>query len=243
MAATPSPSLPFLEHLEELRQRILKTAWIFVLLFAVCAYYAKTIFNVLQQPLLPHLNDASFFIATTASTGWTLYLKTAFVTALVVSFPFFLGQIIGFVNPGLKKSERAAVWPFLLAFVLFFYLGIAFGFFFALPYGYRFMLQIYENSHIHFLPHVTDYLNFTLTALFAFGAMFDLPFVILILVTTGLVTRQRLSRIRPYYYVAAFIVAAILTPPDYISQILMAIPLLLLFEFGLILGWIFGKRR
>lgn len=235
--------MTFLDHLEELRKAIFKTLWVFLLIFAVSAYYSKSLFIILQRPLLPYLSEKSFFIATTAASGWVVYLQTAFMIALILILPFLLLQIFLFVNPALTHKEKLWIWPVALFFIVFFYVGIAFAYFLALPYGYAFLIEIYADSNIHFLPHIADYLGFTLTFLLAFGVMFDLPFVMLMLTATRLLSSQRLRKIRPYFYVVAFIVAAILTPPDYISQTFMAIPLILLFELGVLLGFIFGRKK
>ena len=235
--------MTFLDHLEVLRKNLFRIVAIFLILFSVCAYYSKELFHILQLPLLPFLNDKSFFIATTAATGWVVFLKTAFMVSLILILPFVLLQAFIFTNPGLKKQERWIVWPLTFAFLFFFYLGIVFCYSMVLPYGYEFLLTIYKDSNIQFLPQISDYLSFTTTFLLAFGIMFDLPFVMLILIMSGLLSFSALRRFRPYFYVLAFIVAAILTPPDYISQTLMAVPMILLFEFGVLMGWIFKKRQ
>lgn len=237
-----SHDMSFLEHLEALRKSVLRTIWIFVAAFGVCAYYSKLLFAWLQEPLLPYLGETSQFVALTAPSGWFVYLKTAFFAALIFFLPILLGQIFLFVNPGLKNKERIMLWPFLIFLVSFFYAGIAFGYFVVLPLGYKFMVQVYEGTGILFMPQISDYLSFTLKFLLAFGLMFDLPFLILIVVASGLVSHRLLSKGRPFVYVGAFILAAILTPPDYISQILMAVPFIILFELGMLLGWIFKPR-
>lgn len=236
-------NMTFLDHLEDLRKNLFRVCGFFLVLFSVCAYYSKELFHILQLPLLPFLNDKSFFIATTAATGWVVFLKTAFMVALILVLPFVLLQIFTFTNPGLKTHERRLVWPLTFAFLMFFYLGIVFCYTLVLPYGYEFLLTIYKDSNIQFLPQISDYLSFTTTFLLAFGIMFDLPFAVLILIMTGLLSFGALHRFRPYFYVLAFVVAAILTPPDYISQTLMAVPMILLFEFGVFLSWLFKRRQ
>lgn len=235
--------MPLLDHLEELRKKFFTLTLIFLCLFSICAYFSKELFACLQAPLLPYLSGQSFFIATNLSVGWIVFLKTAFMVSLTLMLPILLLQIFIFTNPGLKKTEKKIIWPFSVAFLMFFYLGILFCYYWVLPYSYKFLIQIYSDSQIQFLPDISDYLSFTSTFLLSFGIMFDLPFVMLILIASHILSLSKLRAFRPYFYVLAFIIAAVLTPPDYISQTLMAIPLIALFELGALLGWIFKRRQ
>lgn len=239
---TTKKDMRFLDHLEELRKRLFSTGLIFLVLFGVAAYYSKILFEFLQLPLLPYLSQDSSFIATTVTSGWIVYLKTAFAAAFVAIIPIVFFETLRFANPGLKTNEKKAAWPLFIFLNLFFFAGLAFAYFVVLPFGYKFMVEIYGGTNIQFLPNIADYLSFTLKFLLAFGIMFDLPFVILLLLASGILKRKTLSRARPFVYVGGFILGALLTPPDYVSQILMAVPFLILFELGMILSWIFVKR-
>lgn len=241
MSQTPPANLPFLEHLEELRSRLWRVAAWYTALFSLCAWYAKDLFAILQAPLLSALAPDSYFIATTAASGWVVYLRVALMCALLGIFPFGLYEFWRFVSPGLKAKERKMAWPLTFMMTAFFFGGLAFAYFLALPWTMSFLASAYQGSQIHFLPQIEDYLSFSSMTLLGFGLLFELPFFVLMLIQSGLVSRATLAKGRCYVYVLAFIIGAILTPPDVASQVMMSVPFILLFEFGLLLGKVFGK--
>jgi sec-independent protein translocase protein TatC len=232
-------SMPLIKHLEELRGRLLRFAWAYVALFSVCAYYARSIFDFLQKPLQARLAPGSFFIATTAASGWLVYLRVAMIVSLFLSFPFLIFELWNFTSPGLKKHERRYLWPLTLLITVFFFSGVAFAYALVLPWSLTFLATVYEGTNIRFLPQIDDYLSFVTATLLGFGIIFELPFLVLFLTQSGLVSAATLRKFRPYIYVFAFIVGAILTPPDVASQVMMSVPFCLLFELGLLFGKIF----
>ena len=236
-----SATLPFLEHLEELRSRLWRVAAWYTALFSLCAWHAKDLFEILQAPLLDVLPPTSYFIATTAASGWIVYLRIALMGALLGIFPFGLFEFWHFVSPGLQAKERQLAWPLTFLMTVFFFGGLAFAYFLALPWTMAFLVSVYQGSQIHFLPQIEDYLSFSCMTLLGFGLLFELPFLVLMLTQSGLVARTTLAKGRSYVYVLAFIIGAILTPPDVASQIMMSVPFILLFELGLLFGR-FGNR-
>lgn len=231
------------EHLEELRKRLVKVFYFFAILFAVCFYFSKDLFAFLQRPLLLQLSENSSFIATNPLSGWFLFLKVALFGALSLVIPFIFFQVFQFINPGLKENEKKWVWPITTLFSLFFYAGMFFSFYLVIPIVMQFLSQVYDGTDISFLPNIEDYFSFVLKLLFGFGILFDLPFFILAILQTGLVQITTFQKYRPHIYVSSFVFGAILTPPDIVSQIMMAIPFIVLFEFGLVLSKVISVQK
>lgn len=227
--------MPLLDHLIELRKRLL---WVVVTLLAAffaCLYFAKPIFAVLVQPLLAAGQGKVIF--TDVFEAFFVDIKVAFFAALMVTFPVFATQLWGFVAPGLKRTEKKAFLPFLLLTPLFFAGGAALAYFIAMPWALHFLLG-FEGEvggvEKEALPGVGNYLSFVTRFLFGFGVAFLLPILLMILERAGLVTREQLAKGRRYAIVGAFAVAAVLTPPDAVSQLMLAVPLWLLYEFALL---------
>lgn len=226
---------PLFEHLVELRKRLLISLGALVAAFALCLYFARPIFAVLVQPLLAA--GEGRLIYTDVFEAFFAEVKVALFSALMICFPVFAIQLWRFVAPGLYAREKRAFLPFLLLTPLFFAAGAAFAYFIAMPWALHFLLGFQGQVggvHQEALPAVGNYLSFVTRFLFGFGVAFLLPILLMILERAGLVTREQLASKRRYAIVAAFAVAAVLTPPDAVSQFMLAIPLYALYELAII---------
>ncbi|MGQ0558287.1 MAG: twin-arginine translocase subunit TatC [Sphingosinicella sp.] len=235
---------PLLDHLIELRRRLLWSFAALALAFAFCLYFVDPILAVLVQPLRAAGQDQ--LIAVAVFEQFFVRIKVAFFGALMVAFPILASQIWLFVAPGLYRKERKAFLPFLLMTPFLFAAGAALAYFVAMPVALQYLLGfegqlggVRQTS----LPGIGNYLDFVTRFLFGFGVAFLLPVLLMLLERAGLVTRDQLKRGRRYAIVIAFVAAAILTPPDIISQFLLAVPLVLLYELSLIAIWFTEKRR
>jgi sec-independent protein translocase protein TatC len=226
---------PLLDHLIELRRRLL---WCVAALFAaffICLYFAKPIFAVLVQPLLRA--GQGKLIYTDIFEAFFVEVKVAFFAALMISFPVLATQIWRFVAPGLYKNEKKAFLPFLLMTPFFFAAGASFAYFVAMPWALKFLLGFEGNVGgvtQEALPAIGNYLSFVTRFLFGFGVAFLLPVLLMVLERAGIVTREQLAKSRRYAIVAAAAVSAVLTPPDVVSMLLMLVPLYALYEFALL---------
>lgn len=235
---------PLLDHLIELRRRLLWSFAALAVAFGICLYFARPIFGFLVQPLLRA--GQGRLIYTNIFEAFFVEIKVAFFAAIMVAFPVIANQIWRFVAPGLYSKEKRAFLPFLLMTPFLFIAGAALAYYFAMPVALHFLLSYQGNVGgvtQEALPGVGNYLSFVTRFIFGFGVAFLLPVLLMLLETAGLVTRQQLKSGRRYAIVVAFVIAAVLTPPDVISQLLLAIPLVLLYELSLIAIWITEKRR
>ena len=234
--------LPFISHLIELRDRLLKVILCVLLVFLVLASYANEIYSFLAGPLMKHMPKNSTMIAIDVASPFFTPFKLALVVAIFISVPFILYQFWAFVAPGLYKRERRMIFPLLIASTLLFYLGVVFAYFVVFPLVFTFLTTAAPEG-VAVMTDITKYLDFVLTMFFAFGVCFEVPIVTVVLVWTGLVTPADLSAKRPYVFLAAFIIAMPLTPPDVLSQTLLAIPMWLLFEIGLLFSRLFVHKN
>ncbi len=235
---------PLLDHLIELRKRLLWALAALAVAFAVCLYFARPIFAVLVQPLLAA--GQGKIIYTDIFEAFFVEIKVAFFSATMVAFPVFATQLWKFVAPGLYAKEKKAFLPFLLMTPVLFGGGAAMAYYVAMPVALTFLLGFSGDVGgvtQEALPGVGNYLNFVTKFIFGFGIAFLLPVLLMLLEAAGIVTRQQLSSGRRYAIVGAFAIAAVLTPPDIVSQLLLAVPLCLLYELALIAIWFTEKRR
>ena len=232
---------PLIAHLAELRNRLLRSLACVFVIFLGLSVFANDIYALIAGPLLAQLPDESSMIATEVASPFLVPFKLTFFAAVFVSVPYLLYQAWAFVAPGLYQNERRLVLPLLSSSVLLFYLGCAFAFFIVFPLLFAFLTST-APAGVTVMTDIGHYLNFILKMFFAFGVAFEVPIAIILLVYTGLASVESLARKRAYIIVGAFTVGMLLTPPDIISQVLLAVPVWLLFEVGLILGR-FVKRR
>jgi len=231
----------FISHLVELRDRLLR-ALISVGIVFVCLFpFASDLYDVLAQPLLGALPQGAKMIATGVVTPFLIPVKVAAMVAFSVALPYVLYQAWAFVAPGLYAHEKRLVMPLIVASTALFFLGVAFCYFFVFRLVFDFVFNIAPQS-ITVAPDIENYLNFVLTLFLAFGVTFEVPIVVLVLTRMGIVSIEQLVNIRPYFIVGAFVLAAIVTPPDVISQLLLAFPMWLLFEVGLLAASAFARR-
>lgn len=233
---------PFVAHLIELRDRLLRVLAAILAVFLVLAPFANDVYTALAGPLLAHLPDNSSMIAIDVASPFLTPFKLTLVAAIFLTVPWWLYQLWAFVAPGLYRHERRLVAPLLVSSTLLFYLGISFAYFVVFPLAFSFLIGVAPDG-VSVMTDISRYLDFVLTIFFAFGLAFEVPVATVLLVMIGVTTPDSLRAKRPYVIVAAFIVGMLLTPPDVISQTLLAIPIWLLFEVGIFCSRIMLKRR
>lgn len=235
---------PLLDHLIELRRRLLWCVAAVAVAFGACLYFARPIFAFLVQPLLRA--GQGRLIYTNIFEAFFVEIKVAFFAAIMVAFPFVAMQVWQFVAPGLYRNEKRAFLPFLLLTPLLFLTGASLAYFVAVPVALHFLLGYQGNIggvQQMALPGVGNYLDFVTKFIFGFGVAFLLPVLLMLMERAGIVTRAQLKAGRRYAIVAAFAIAAVLTPPDVVSQLTLAIPLVLLYEVALVAIWFTERRR
>ncbi len=235
--------LPLTAHLQELRKRLIFSFIAMGVGFFLCYAFADSIFNILAAPLMKELMPkGGSLIFTSVAEAFFTYMKVAFIAGIIVTSPFILYQIWAFVAPGLYQKEKRYVIPFVLGGSLFFALGVLFGYYVAIPVGFGFLLG-YATDIIKPMPSMKEYLSFSIKFLLACGLVFEFPVVLVLLSKIGIIDAKMLARQRKYAILLIFIFAAVVTPsPDLISQVLMAFPLIGLYELSILLSKIFGKK-
>lgn len=233
---------PFLIHLEELRKRLIACAIAIGFGFVIAYIFSERLFQVLILPLKALMPEGDRLIFTNLPEMFFIYLKTGFIAGILLVSPFIFYQLWLFIAPGLYQQEKKYLVPFVIFSTILFLGGAFFGYFIVFPFGFKFFIG-FANENIQALPSVKQYFSFSTKLLFAFGIVFELPVVIFFLAKMGLVTPDFLRQKRKYAILLAFVVAAILTPPDIITQLMMAGPLIILFEIGIIIAGIATKKK
>ena len=232
--------MPLLDHLIELRKRLLWSAIVLIILFGICFYFSQPIFKFLAAPL--QSRDPTPLVYTALTEAFFTYIKLSLFVAFILGFPVFATQIWLFVAPGLYRHERAGFLPFLISTPIMFYAGAAMVYYIVIPVAWDFFVG-FQTEEIKLLPKVSEYLSLIMQLMFAFGLVFELPVLLTLLVRIGMVSSAGLAAKRRYAIVIAFIAAAILTPPDVISQCALALPIVLLYESSIWIGkWIEKSR-
>jgi sec-independent protein translocase protein TatC len=231
-----------ISHLLELRSRLLKAFIAVLICFLPCAYYSNRLFDWLSTPLVAKLPPGQKLIATTVTATFTAPLKLSLVAGLMIAMPYVLYQVWAFVAPGLYRKEKRFAIPLLVSAILLFYLGVVFAYFIVFPFVFRFFVATTPHN-VQMMADITNYLKFALTLFLAFGVAFETPVAVVLLVLTNLVPLEKLRKARAYVLIIVFVIAAILTPPDVMSQTSMAVPMYLLYEGGLLFAAVLNKQR
>lgn len=234
--------LTFLSHLIELRDRLLRIVLMIAVVFGILALISNDLYAFLAKPLLAYMPKGSGMIATEVASSFFVPIKLALVSAVFVSMPYILYHLWAFVAPALYSHEKRLVLPLLVGSIVLFYCGVSFAYFVVSPLMFEFFFTTTPEG-VSMMTDISSYLDFVLTIFFAFGLAFEVPIATILLVWTGMITPEGLADKRPYVVVGIFLVAALLTPPDPLSQTLLAVPMWLLFELGLIFSRAFVKRR
>ena len=229
-----------LSHLIELRSRLIKIAAAVIFLFAALLPFAQRIFEIVSKPLVDVLPGQQM-IATAVASPLLTPFKLTFFVALFIAMPVILYQVWAFVAPGLYKKEKRFAFPLLFSSIVLFYAGVAFAYFVVFPLIFGFFTAITPDG-VEMMTDISSYLDFITAIVLAFGIAFEVPIATVLLVWTGLTTPEKLGKARPYVFLLAFVVGMLLTPPDVISQTLLAVPVYLLYEAGIIMSRMFTKQ-
>lgn len=234
---------PLVQHLIELRNRLLKcTAVVLIIFIPLAVGFSREIYTLFARPLMDAMPIGTTMIATDVTSTFLVPFKLTFYVSLLLAMPFILHQVWSFVSPGLYRHEKKFAVPLLASSVLLFYLGIAFAYFVVFPVLFAFFTAITPDG-VAMMTDISRYLDFVITLFIAFGVSFEVPVAIVLLVLTGISSSQSLAEKRPYVIVGCFIIGMLLTPPDVISQTLLAAPMWMLFELGLIAARYVEKDR
>ncbi len=232
---------PLIAHLIELRQRVMRIVLFVLVIFAGLFYFANDLYAYLSAPLTALLPEGTSMIATDVTSPFFAPFKLALVLAVFIGVPYILHQIWSFIAPGLYENEKHLAVPLLISSIFLFYAGIAFAYFVVFPLVFGFFTSV-GPENVAVMTDISSYLNFVLKLFFAFGVVFEIPIATLLLIWSGATTAESLGQKRAYVIVGCFVVGMLLTPPDIISQSLLALPMWLLFEVGLIMGRIFVRN-
>jgi sec-independent protein translocase protein TatC len=233
----------FVTHLVELRDRLLKAAGALIVCFLALVYWAPDIYSVLANPLLKSLPAGTSMIATDVTAPFFVPMKVTMMVAFIIALPYILYQAWAFVAPGLYEHEKKLALPIVLSSFILFLLGMAFAYFFVFPAVFNFVAA-YTPDGVQMATDIDKYLSFVITLFLVFGLSFETPVVEMVMVRLGIVSVEKLKNFRSYFIVIAFIIAAIVTPPDVISQFMLAIPMILLYEFGIFMSrWITPREK
>ena len=238
-----STSETFIAHLIELRSRLLNSALALVLVFLGLVYWAADLYAILAQPMLAKLPQGGQMIATDVTTPFFVPIKVTMMAAFLITLPYILYQIWRFVAPGLYAHEKRLVLPLIVASTLLFFCGMAFAYFAVFPMVFKFIVAAAPQG-VAVMTDIDKYFSFVLSMFMAFGVAFQVPVAVVVMVRMGVVSVQTLRDIRRYVIVGAFVIGAIFTPPDVVSQLMLAIPLILLYEAGIVVAaWVGSGRK
>ncbi|WP_027858342.1 twin-arginine translocase subunit TatC [Marinobacterium jannaschii] len=232
---------PLISHLVELRQRLLRVVLLVLALFACLFYFANDLYSYLSAPLTALLPEGTSMIATDVTSPFFAPFKLTLVLSIFMAMPFVLHQVWGFIAPGLYSNEKRLAVPLLVTSIILFYAGIGFAYFVVFPLIFGFFTSV-GPENVAVMTDISSYLNFVLKLFFAFGIVFEIPIATLLLIWSGATTADSLADKRAYVLVGCFVLGMLLTPPDIISQSLLAVPMWLLFECGLLMSRIVVKR-
>lgn len=238
---SPKQGQPFVSHLIELRDRLLRLVLAVTLVFLSLFYFANDLYTILAEPLLRHMPAGTSMIATEVASPFLTPFKLTLVLSVFICIPYILYQGWGFVAPALYKKEKRLVFPLLISSTLLFYTGMAFAYFVVFPLVFGFLTGVVPEG-VAVMTDISRYLDFVLKMFFAFGLAFEVPIATILVIWTGITTAESLAAKRPYIIVGAFVFGMLLTPPDIISQTLLALPMWILFEAGLILSRFYTKK-
>ena len=249
MAPTDQPGpdqtvgeMPFLEHMLELRDRLLRMVLAVLGGVIVLLPFANSLYSYLAEPLLRHMPAGATMIATEVASPFLAPFKLALVAAVFLAMPVILYQAWAFIAPGLYQKERRFALPLLVSSILLFYLGMAFAYYVVFPIIFGFFTATAPEG-VTVMTDISKYLDFVLTLFFAFGVAFEVPIAVLLLIWTGFTSVETLTRIRPYFIVGAFVVGMVITPPDVFSQTFVALPMVVLFEAGIFLARVTARAQ
>jgi sec-independent protein translocase protein TatC len=241
-AAEEQPEQSFLSHLIELRQRLVRAALAIVAIFLCLTPFMKDIFDLMSQPMMAALPTGAKLLATGVITPFMVPLKVTLFAAFLIALPYVLWQAWAFVAPGLYRHEKKLAAPLIVSSVLMFFLGMAYCYYIVFGFIFKFIAG-FAPASVSVSPDIEAYFGFVLSLFLAFGLTFEVPIIVVLLVRFGIASIDKLKQARPYVIVGAFIVAAIFTPPDVVSQLLLAIPLCVLYELGIALSRFVVKRK
>ena len=234
--------MTFVEHLVELRNRLLRVVLVVAVLLLCLMPFANRLYALLAAPLLAEMQMGSSMIATQVASPFLTPFKLALVAAVLIAMPYILYQFWAFVAPGLYRQEKRLVFPLMVTSSFLFYLGMAFAYFVVFPLMFAFFQAVAPDG-VEIMTDISSYLDFVLKIFFAFGLAFEVPIATVVLVWTGFTTPEALVEKRPYIIVGAFVIGMLLTPPDLISQTLLALPVWVLFELGVVFAKLYVRRE
>lgn len=231
---------PLIAHLTELRDRLLRSVLVIVLAFLGLFYFANDIYFFVSEPLRELLPEGTSMIATEVASPFLTPFKLTLVTAIVLAMPFLLYQVWGFIAPGMYQKEKRIAIPLLISSIALFYAGLAFAYYVVFPLVFGFFSSVGPEG-VSYTPDIARFLDIVLKLFFAFGIAFEIPIATVLLIWAGVTTPTALAEKRPYIIVGCFVFGMLLTPPDIISQALLAIPMWILFELGIVFGRLINK--
>jgi len=235
-------SMPLVAHLTELRNRLLRSVVCVLAVFMCLFYFSQEIYAVVSAPLRAYLPEGATMIATGVASPFLTPFKLTMMVSLFLSVPYILHQVWSFIAPGLYQEEKRIAVPLLISSIFLFYAGMAFAYFVVFPIMFAFFASVTPEG-VAMMTDIGQYLDFILTIFFAFGVAFEVPVATFLLIWSGIVSVSTLSKARPYVVIGCFVIGMLLTPPDVFSQVLLAIPMWLLFELGLVFGKMIDRER